>query len=189
MQVRNDAVFISVSYRSGFLGHWAHQELAKEDCLQDLGQLLQQADEWKHEDPDGSTGNYEALDQRHWPIPGFSDEIFPTWVPLVDAFVLMHSCQCVEFTSTRAVSCVCLFLDSAFCGPACARARACVCVCVCPPDSYPVFASFSLLFALLALHSIVRRPHLHSSNHQASNCLLLYRLALQWLLGYARWRH
>ncbi|CAE7391117.1 ache [Symbiodinium sp. CCMP2592] len=43
--VRNDAIFISVGYRSGFLGHWVHEQLAEED-------------------PDGSTGNYEALDQR-----------------------------------------------------------------------------------------------------------------------------
>ena len=31
-EVRNEALFVSVGYRSGFLGHWAHEELAKEDC-------------------------------------------------------------------------------------------------------------------------------------------------------------
>ena len=30
-EVRNEALFVSVGYRSGFLGHWAHEELAKED--------------------------------------------------------------------------------------------------------------------------------------------------------------
>ena len=29
-EVRNEALFISVGYRSGFLGHWAHEDLAKE---------------------------------------------------------------------------------------------------------------------------------------------------------------
>mmetsp|Transcript_35621 Transcript_35621/g.82254 ORF Transcript_35621/g.82254 Transcript_35621/m.82254 type:complete len:788 (-) Transcript_35621:127-2490(-) len=43
--VRNDVVFVSVSYRSGFLGHWASEQLASEDA-------------------DESTGNYEAMDQR-----------------------------------------------------------------------------------------------------------------------------
>jgi len=43
--VRNEALFVSVGYRSGFLGHWAHEELAKEAG-------------------DGAMGNYEAMDQR-----------------------------------------------------------------------------------------------------------------------------
>lgn len=43
--VRNEVLFISVGYRSGFLGHWAHEDLAKEAG-------------------DGAMGNYEAMDQR-----------------------------------------------------------------------------------------------------------------------------
>ena len=29
-EVRNEALFVSVGYRSGYLGHWAHEELARE---------------------------------------------------------------------------------------------------------------------------------------------------------------
>eukprot|EP00913_Durusdinium_trenchii_P011465 g10765.t1 len=43
--VRNEALFVSVGYRSGYLGHWAHEELAREAG-------------------DGAMGNYEAMDQR-----------------------------------------------------------------------------------------------------------------------------
>eukprot|EP00439_Symbiodinium_sp_Y106_P042179 s419_g5.t1 len=32
--VRNDAIFISVGYRSGFLGHWVHEQLAEEELFQ-----------------------------------------------------------------------------------------------------------------------------------------------------------
>ena len=38
-EVRNEALFISVGYRSGFLGHWAHEDLAKEVLMRFLSHL------------------------------------------------------------------------------------------------------------------------------------------------------